>query len=348
LWFGEFIHGLMEEAYREWRDEPKKRRFPWLWESDIRNVEAQINDRLIARGLPPPPNLFCPFDSSATTPGFCPDANHPHKLIASQRAEMAINTWGMHLFPIIAEAEVKLKCSRDMPSYHPNLSRSNYYGMKGVIDVISSVSIVNAPSGSLLLHYLNQHSDVQHYFKVSSLDEYEIIVDYKGMRRPSFVDETWKHHEWQILTYSWLRSQQVGAKQIIAGILIYINELALSIEDMLALKNDINQGQTDIMATGKDLENIQRWNRRSNLPSLSRTFKENRSIRIIPVNKSAIGASLSRFDQTVEEIEASVLAEIAGVAIRKCWKTNQNIRTCTACDFKNFCPAQKQSKPTVP
>jgi len=65
------------------------------------------------------------------------------------------------------------------------------------------------------------------------LNEYEIIIDYKGMRRPSApskeeylniqskmtngdLDESeeysefkaWIQHEWQILTYAWLRKNQ--------------------------------------------------------------------------------------------------------------------------------------------
>ena len=111
LWFGEFIHGVMDEAYLEWKENHKMRRFPWDWKTEIRDIELRIAKRLKSRGLNPPPRVFCPYDSSFPYRGLCPDTNHPHKLIASQRAEEAINTWGPHLFPLIDEAEVKLRIS---------------------------------------------------------------------------------------------------------------------------------------------------------------------------------------------------------------------------------------------
>ena len=75
-----------------------------------------IYQRLQVTGLSAPLNLFCPYDSETTSSRFCKDDNHPHKLIASIRAELAINMWGKHLFPLIDEAEIKLKGSRKIPS----------------------------------------------------------------------------------------------------------------------------------------------------------------------------------------------------------------------------------------
>lgn len=240
LWFGEFIHGVLEEAYREWQQSPQMRRFPWNWNSEIRNIELQIHRRLSARGLNPPPRLFCRYDSSpSNTKGLCPDINHPHKLLASKRTEAAINTWGQHLFPLIDEAEVRLKGIRDMPNYQPR-SRSNYYGITGIIDVISSINLISAPSGNLILHYIHQNSQLRDVINNLTSPEYEIIIDYKGMRRPpqpSQLDNSWNYHEWQILTYAGLRSQQPHSKPIVAGILFYLNELVPSGIDLRKLKN---------------------------------------------------------------------------------------------------------------
>jgi len=349
LWFGEFIHSVMEEAYLQWQFNNQLQRFPWNWNPEIRNIELEIDLRLRARGLSPPPRLFCFYTSSATQ-GLCPDPNHPHQLIASQRTEAAINTWGQHLFPLIEDAEVRLKGSRPMPNYQQGVSRANYYGITGVIDVISSVNLTNAPSGNLILHYIHQHQEVSHIINNLSTEDYEIIIDYKGMRRPPVNSDEWLYHEWQILTYAWLRSQQPHSRHVVAGIIFYFNELAPSGEDMEELADDVNNRCTDIMPSGRDLQNIQNWRPRMPLPILSRTFRERRSIRVIPVTDDSIYESLRRFDDVVNDIENSVLSEMRGNAIINSWRTNPRQRTCTACDFKTFCPnpAPQRYSPTVP
>ena len=43
LWFGQFIHSVMEESYLEWRDQDKKE-FPWDWKTEIREVEMEIHN----------------------------------------------------------------------------------------------------------------------------------------------------------------------------------------------------------------------------------------------------------------------------------------------------------------
>ena len=349
LWFGEFIHGVMEEAYFEWQQNLQRRRFPWSWNPEIRDIELRINQRLRARGLNPPPPLFCPYDSSFTRQGLCPDMNHPHQLIASQRTEEAINTWGLHLFPLIDEAEVRLKGIRDMPNYRNGISRCNYYGVTGVVDVISSVYLQNAPAGNLILHYIHQNPELQQIINNLTSPEYEIIIDYKGMRRPSTNNPTWQYHEWQILTYAWLRSQQPQARDVVAGIIFYLNELAVSQGDIERLQDDVENKLTDIMPQGFDLQAIQNWRRNNPIPSLSRPFKEQRSIRIISVDDVRIQNSLQEFGNVVGDIEFCVLAEMLGRGITSSWRPNPEPRNCTACDFKTFCSNPDRSyDPTVP
>ena len=45
-------------------------------------------------------------------------------------------------------------------------------------------------------------------------------------RRPAIGDAMWEHHQWQIQTYAWLRSQLPHANRVGAGILVYVSELA--------------------------------------------------------------------------------------------------------------------------
>jgi hypothetical protein len=350
LWFGEFLHGVMEEAYLEWRDNSERRTFPWNWDPEIRNIEIYINQRLRAKGLQPTPGVFCPFDSSFIHQGSCPDTNHPHKLIASLRAEEAINTWGPHLFPLIEETEVKLKCIRDMPNYREEISRCNYYGITGIVDVISSVNLIEAPPGNLILHQLYENSELLNTMDILSNNEYEIIIDYKGMRRPSTTDGFWQHHETQIFTYGWLRSRQPQARTVIGGIIFYLNELAIVPRDMELLQNDVVNGSTDIMPRGNDLYAIRDWRRNTPLPSLTRQFREKRSIRIIPINDEMMQRSLQSFDEIVSSIENCVYSEMQGENITSCWDPIPIERNCTACDFKTYCPdpASGPYHPTFP
>ena len=215
----------------------------------------------------------------------------------------------------------------------------------------------SAPSGNLILHNLQQNAELQSIINSLSSPEYEIIIDYKGMRRPPMysdannrvINPLWLHHEWQIMTYAWLRAQQSQARNIVAGILFYFNELVYSQEDMVAMQDDISHSLTDIMPDGLDLSNITNWHRGQQVPLLTVPFRELRSIRVIPIDSQRIQDSLNNFDDTVEKIENSVRSEIIGQGIRMCWQTNPVERTCTACDWKTSCPNPSGNYyPTVP
>ena len=350
LWFGEFIHGVLEEAYLEWRDN-NRRTSPWQWIPEIREIELRIHRRLQAKGLNPPARVFCPYDESFNRRGLCPDANHPHKLIASERAVAAINTWGPHLFPLIDQYEVKLKGLRDMPDHDKNRDRSNYYGITGVIDVISSVNLRNAPHGNLILHYLNENEEIRRIIDRAGEEKFEIIVDYKGMRRPPTHSDEWQAHEWQVLSYAWLRSHQPDARPVVAGILFYINELVPTSADIQELQQELRGGNTDILPTQQELNSILRWNSGDQNP-LSTVYMERRSTRIIPISQQRIQDALDNFDSVVRQIENRIIQEMRGEQISNIWEGRPQQRTCDACDFKTFCRyAHRQIRryrPTVP
>ena len=389
LWFGEFIHGVMEEAYLKW--EIKKTSFPWDWKKDIRPIEEMIDLRLRARGLYPPTDLFCPFRKDSSSEeyeyieiGKCGDNNHPHKLLASARAESAINVWGPDLFPLIDSAEVLIKGNRNMPNFKENCSRSNYYGINGVIDVISSMNINNSSSNELL-KYLSENKEITDLFenqevkdvsknqevkdisenqKIKDLfenqnntnnldtidcEEYEIIIDYKGMKRPSIDSSNWKRHKWQILTYAWLRSLQAESKPVAAGIIFYLNELVPSTEDLIAIKNDIILDNSDIDLESKDKKALSEWDENEDdYLQLSDLSKKNRSIRIIPIKEKSISKALNEFDKVVSNIEKSIISEINGELIQNAWQANADKRTCDACDFKYFCHKQNLKDLKIP
>lgn len=346
LWFGEFIHGVMEESFLEWN--AKKISFPWDWKNQIRPIEEMIDKRLRARGLYPPLDFFCKFESEKNSVlGTCPDKNHPHKLLYSARAEKAINVWGPDLFPLIDSAEVLIKGKRPMPNFDKNNSRSNYYGINGVIDVISSLKI-NEINNNKIVKYLKNNKELSKKLK-SFDDEYEVIIDYKGMKRPSLKSNNWFYHQWQILTYSWLRSKQEDSKPIVAGIIFYLNELVPSTEDLIALKQDILNGCNDVEISDIEESLILNWNEyKDNFINLSDKLKEKRSIRIINIEDDSISNALMQFDGVVANIEDSIIKEMKGIPIKNAWNAKGDKRTCDACDFKNFCNKPLSENMKVP
>lgn len=349
LWFGNFIHGVMEEAYIKWKDDDWKD-FPWDWKSQVRKIELTIHRRLESRGLQPPYTIFCPFEENEIEDqGLCHDNNHPHKLLASVRAEYSINTWGPHLFPLVDDNEVRLKGIRDMPQYKKGVSRSNYYGVTGIIDVLSSVKLEEASDKNLIINYLHRDPIFQEKLESLESDRYEVIVDYKGMKRPSLGSPSWKHHHWQVQTYGWLRSLQPESNPVLIGILFYLNELVLFKEDLKELKKEVKEHDTDIMPDGGDRKSILEWNPKNVVPSLSEAFRHLRSIRITPMDEVSQLKSLEEFDNVVTDIEESIIHEVDGQVIQNSWKTNPEKRTCDACDYKTFCQNSGSKKRiTVP
>lgn len=351
LWFGEFIHGVMEEAFLEWKNEKKE--FPWDWLEDVRPIEDMIDLRLQVRGLYPKKDHYFTTNTPDESLRSIKLNEHDHKKLASARAHEAINRWGPHLFPLIDSAELLIKGIRNMPHYDENKSRSNYYGINGVIDVLSSIKINETVDSTnqltldnytnKIVEYLKRDSDFQKNIEELKEDEYEIIIDYKGMKRPSTKDNTWEHHKQQILTYSWLRSKQEDAKPIAAGIIFYLNELVPSYEDLQSLQIDLENEQTDVEIDSEDYRKIMEWDETKDYPQLSDDLKERRSIRIITINDREIEKALEKFDEVVEDIENSIIKERDGCNIKKAWKAEAEERTCSACDFRTFC-GNKENK----
>lgn len=345
-WFGEFIHGVMEEAYLDWKYQKKE--FPWDWKEDIRPIEDQIDLRLQVRGLyPHDEDLFFSINQPGSDLNLEDLNEHDHKKLASARAEKAINIWGKHLFPLIDSSEILIKGVRPMPNYDKNISRSNYYGINGVVDVLTSTKINKIHEQSNLFNYDNKIVNfIKKNLEESDIEDYEIIIDYKGMKRPPIkvskphAEDKWENHKQQILTYSWLRSKQEDAKHISAGIILYLNELVPSKEDLVLIKDEIVNDLTDIPINDEyheDIEMILEWQEDEKMPNLSEEFKIARSIRFIKINEEERIKALNKFDNVVSDIENSLIREMKGCKIQEAWKAEADERTCLACDFKTFC-----------
>jgi hypothetical protein len=350
LWFGEFIHGVMEEAYRQWGSSPR----PFSWDDGVLLlIEDLIIRRLGARGIWPRNPAIC--DLRARRSGG------PVDDLAHRRARAAINVWGPHLFPLIAQAEVRLKGIRSMPNTAAG-ARADYYEVQGIVDVLTSVELAVARADNRLLVALQADQTVS-----KSLGQViaqssgaigpvcEVIVDYKGMRRPNTGDPTWQYLGWQILTYAWLREQQPGAAPVVGGVLLFLNELEPSRDDMEQLWDEVlgrNAPRTDTVPLGADLAALRAWNphrRQSAPPALSLEYRIARSIRVVPVTALDKQRSLTEFDRTVTEIEMSVVQERGGRSLTTCWQANSVDQTCAACDFRTYCPSSpRQGAPLAP
>ncbi len=324
LWFGEFIHGVLEEAYRRHKDETLRgasRPFPWPPET-IEEIRTLIKARLAARGLVAWDEIL--------------------ERTSDARAETAINDLGPHLFPIIHRAEVRLYGARMLPPIEEayKVREADRYEMVGIVDVVTHLEL-NDPA-----HRANPL--VQHFLKTFATlppPKFELVIDYKGMRRPPNLGLTkgslWEQYAWQVQTYAELRRKQTDAFPVAAGVLLYVNELHPTSSDLESLKREVNDGLTDVRpAPGSAAERLlKEWTPGKPLPNLPLEFRLARAIRVVPVTYKSVAQALDEFDRVVKRIETCRGKEIVGGSVIDSWERNSNDESsCTVCDSRTFCP----------
>jgi hypothetical protein len=258
---------------------------------------------------------------------------------AYARAEAAINQLGPDLFPLVASAEEPLSGSRLITASGSTSLRTERYELNGVVDVLTHVQLTHCAGTNVFRSALESG--------VANLPpEFEVIVDYKGARRPpsggsGISAGYWEQHSWQVATYGWLRRRRTSSP-VVAGILIYINELAPSQGDIQKLKYEIARSLTDELpvADGQDARNLSRWSpgaATNNLLSIE--YRLRRAIRVVRIDERAINTALDAFDQTVLQIESQIAEEARTADISVAWRpTCGEKETCDACDFRSFCP----------
>ncbi len=312
LWFGNFIHGVLEEAFR--RADQSGVLPPWP-EDDIINICDLIEARLAAQGKSP--------------------RNQDIKDLARVRAAAAINILGPDLFPIIEQAEVRLQGLRYLPKGGSIELRSDCFEVQGVVDVLTSISLGRKSRKNRLVATIQEVVPA-----LPSRGEFEIIVDYKGMRRPSIKNKLWEHLEWQINTYAWLRGEQAHSQPVAAGVLIFINELAPSKDDLEALLGEVKSKGTDVMPSAQEIKRL-KSKIKDPLKVLSEETRLSRALRVIPIDPKAVSKYCREFDRVVKEIEECVTRETQAGAIMNNWEppddSDRDEDTCAACDFRHFC-----------
>jgi hypothetical protein len=167
-----------------------------------------------------------------------------------------------------------------------------------------------------------------------------VIIDYKGSRRPAINHAYWTQGDWQLQTYAWLRTRQPQSLPVAAGVLLYVNELSMSGEDLAELKREIARGTTDVSPSrgSRDYYDINAWRPGSAVPAFSPQFRLARAIRVIGVNSSSQQYATHEFEGVVQEIETCVSSEAAAGNIMAHWMPRGDDDTCAACDFRHFCP----------
>lgn len=325
-WFGEFIHGVLEEAFRRYRDSVSTRAPslpPWP-ASTLDEIRALIKARLGARGLY----------------AWSPDLEQ----LGDERATTAVQELGPLLFPLIHRAEVRLTGARILPTIQQpfQFRVADRYEMVGVVDVVTHVQLADASLAS---------NPVVVALKAglgSALPAaFEVIVDYKGMRRPPVPkpgakSSLWTQYEWQLQTYAELRRTQPDALSVVAGVLLYVNELHPTRSDLEQLKQEIADGTTDVPPAPGSAEDLalKKWRTRDKaLPQLPFEYRLARALRVVPITAASIKQALQSFDDVVKDIETCRGQEVHGMPVLQAWtKNSQEEQTCVVCDARTFCP----------
>lgn len=325
-WFGEFLHGTLELAFRFWKENHND--FPFPWPCTQREWRSPPPD-----WLPNDIGRFADIVESSLRQQGKQARSADARNSGFRRVALAINQLGPHLFPVIASAEKKVIGTRAVPASKVMLRCSNYE-VHGVIDVLTHVTLGQVDNANLIRECVEEACP-------KLVGAYEVIVDYKGSQRPRTTEDYWKQGGWQVQTYAWLRSRQPDALPVAAGILLYINELTPGDKAMQNLRHGIVDGTTDVLPrTGSlDEQLVRMWRPGTDAEQLSLEFRLRRAIRVVPITADSTRLALAAFDDVIRRIEEDIVGEANNGDILRAWSPNcVDEDTCVACDFRHFCP----------
>jgi len=259
---------------------------------------------------------------------------------------MAIKKICKDLFVLMKYPEIKLN-STEKYNETQTYNQSEYYEIVGVIDILSK--------SKLQLHFGDQdenfikHKILEKFNKENiplpeKKSEYEIIVEYKGSRRPPCKTSpdypeplSWDDHLLQLNLYKHLREKQPGSGIVVAGIIIYINEFTPIKKDLKIINQHIASGLTDVIAqTLSDRLALEILN-----PfDLSDEFRINRAIRIEILDDDSMHKALINFEKSIVQIEQKKFNETRLNNIIECWQplNPPDKETCAVCDQGHHCP----------
>jgi hypothetical protein len=192
-----------------------------------------------------------------------------------------------------------------------------------------------------------------------------VIIDYKGSRRPPITapgrgaTDYCKVYGWQLRTYAHIRDHQPGSLPVVLGVVIYLNELFPSWDDLKQLGVEIANGTTDVIPTpaSADWRIIQMREPPRKSPACKKNreiswgFRMRRALRLEPVYETQVLEAMTRFDRYVRVIEICRAKEALWGSILSAWQKNtSDPGTCRACDYQTFCPRYRSgfASPTLP
>lgn len=337
MWTGEFVHGVLEEAYRYWSVHHTA--FPWPytprpWPPDL-NAPLQDTNDVGALGHRVEVRLAASGKKSRSELA---------RAAAYSRVVAAVNILCPHLFPLITAAEERISGTRAMPPLPVGQApRGTRYELTGIVDVISSVVLGNANANPLV-------QLIQGTLPNTPQGEYDLIVDYKAGRRPASDSPFASQFQWQVQTYAWLRSQLPHARPVGAGILIYINELSPSQGDLKDLRDEIAHNTTDIVPVNgsQDYYALNTWQPGNPAPQFTQEFLFSRAIKVIDVSQPLVLHAVGQIDAVVTQIESAAFTEHNTGNIPANWPAIGQDQDCDACDFYHFCPSPAQVRQQQP
>lgn len=331
LWTGEFIHGVMEEAYLYWLSNHPA--FPWPCTQTPARGEIPENRQSYDIG-----EFGDRVERKLAAGGKTPRSTAARNA-AYARVKAAINVLGPYLFPLITSTEQKLSGTVDMPEGIEGIGgqkpRGDRYELTGIVDVISHVSIETHRDNPLVQIILSDIPELEGSF--------DIIVDYKAARRPlrnppDGQKPYWEHQNWQVQTYAWLRQQQIDSVPVKAAILININELFPSSSEIRELLREIDSNQTDVVPQPgtQDYYELYRWTSGTQA-QFTEEFLLKRAIRVVKTDDAEIASSMEEINRVITSIELCALNENATGNIPNNWLADGGNQDCDACDFRRFC-----------
>ncbi|MEW6458163.1 MAG: PD-(D/E)XK nuclease family protein [Bacillota bacterium] len=330
LWTGEFVHGVLEEAYLHWQVYGTP--FPWPchptpWPAPVTLPVREPYDVGVLGDL---------VETRLRAAGKIP-RNTEARDAAYRRVNAVLRRLAPYLFPLIDATEERISGTREMPAVPGGLEpRGDRYELTGVVDVISHISLAT--------HWDNPLTAMIAGAVAGLPGSFDVIVDYKAARRPPVVplqgsNPHWDLEAWQVQTYAWLRRHQPGTNPIGAGIVVYVNELSPSQTDLLEYMDEIAQDRTDVVPPrgSADYYALHRWRRGVDVPTFSAGFLLQRAVRIVGATPMDVDQAVNAIDEVVAQIELCALRENATGLIPGNWPTTGDEQDCDPCDFKRFC-----------